>query len=253
MERQIGEIFEHNGEWYQCVEDNYPFNCQKCCFYNGVDKCSEELTGCCNSEYRSDEKEIIFKKLEKVGGLTTIHGRLVQKIKNPDGFDCLNCCFCHKAACELTMTGTDIYDCGKGTIYIEIKQNQENMEEKKLNLKEFDLEKAKAGKPVCTRDGRKARIICFDRKNSIYPIIALVENQIDNKEDLLRYTGTGKFLEEKECDERDLMMLPEKKEGWVNVYKGGLLDTKSYPTKKEAFDKASPKDYVDTIKINWSE
>lgn len=49
------------------------------------------------------------------------------------------------------------------------------------------------------------------------------------------------------------MMLPEKKEGWVNVYKGGLLDTKSYPTKKEAFDKASPKGYVDTIKINWSE
>ena len=32
---------------------------------------------------------------------------------------------------------------------------------KKLNLKEFDLEAAKAGKPVCTKDGRKARIICF--------------------------------------------------------------------------------------------
>lgn len=30
------------------------------------------------------------------------------------------------------------------------------------NLKPFDLETAKAGKPVCTRDGRKARIICFD-------------------------------------------------------------------------------------------
>ena len=32
-----------------------------------------------------------------------------------------------------------------------------------------------------------------------------------------------------------------------------LLDTKSYPTKKEAFDKACPEGYVDTIKINWSE
>ena len=49
------------------------------------------------------------------------------------------------------------------------------------------------------------------------------------------------------------MMLPEKKEGWVNVYKGGLLDTKSYPTKKEALDKAGPRDYVDTIKISWEE
>ena len=49
------------------------------------------------------------------------------------------------------------------------------------------------------------------------------------------------------------MMLPEKREGWVNVYKGGLLDTKSYNTKKEAFDKASPKDYIDTVKIEWYE
>lgn len=37
------------------------------------------------------------------------------------------------------------------------------MKEKKLNLRPFDLEAAKAGKPVCTRDGRKVRIICFDR------------------------------------------------------------------------------------------
>lgn len=50
------------------------------------------------------------------------------------------------------------------------------MEEKKLNLKPFDLEAAKAGKPVCTRDGRKARIICFDLKNDEYPIVAAVEN-----------------------------------------------------------------------------
>lgn len=33
-------------------------------------------------------------------------------------------------------------------------------------MKEFDLEKAKAGHPVCTRNGNKARIICFDRKTT---------------------------------------------------------------------------------------
>ena len=38
------------------------------------------------------------------------------------------------------------------------------MEDKTLNLKPFNLEAAKQGKPVCTRDGRKARIICFDAK-----------------------------------------------------------------------------------------
>ena len=47
------------------------------------------------------------------------------------------------------------------------------MKEKKLNLRPFDLEAAKAGKPVCTRDGRKARIICFDAKCN-KPIVALI-------------------------------------------------------------------------------
>lgn len=30
MERKIGEIFEYNGEWYQCVENE---NCRLCSFY----------------------------------------------------------------------------------------------------------------------------------------------------------------------------------------------------------------------------
>lgn len=46
----------------------------------------------------------------------------------------------------------------------------------------FSFELAKAGKPVCTRDGRKARIICFDAR--LYyreqPIIALVEDARNN-------------------------------------------------------------------------
>ncbi len=41
--------------------------------------------------------------------------------------------------------------------------------------------------------------------------------------------------------------------GWENVYKGGLFDTKSYPTKKKAFDKACPEGYVDTVKVEWEE
>lgn len=56
------------------------------------------------------------------------------------------------------------YSCLKDEIFVEIKQNKEDMKEKKLNLRPFDLEAAKAGKPVYTRDGRKVRIICFDAK-----------------------------------------------------------------------------------------
>ena len=66
------------------------------------------------------------------------------------------------------------FDEDKGIVYIEIKQTKEDMEENKLNLKPFDIQKAREGKPVCTRDGRKARIIYFDAKGD-YPIVALIE------------------------------------------------------------------------------
>lgn len=139
---------------------------------------------------------------------------------------------------------------------IEIKQNKEDMEEKKLNFKPFDLEAAKAGKPVCTRDGRKARIICFDAKCN-KPIVALIYDC--NKETVLQYLENGRFFVD-QIDKYDLMMFPQKKEGWVNVYKSYNVGKKIpcmasiYPTKEEA-KKSSVVgfDYVDTVKIEWEE
>ena len=81
-------------------------------------------------------------------------------------------------------------------------------------------------------------------------IVALVADPLG--ESVHYYLSDGKVDFDKQNDE-DLMMIPEKKEGWVNVYKGGLLDTKSYPTKKEAFDKAYSEGYVDTVKVCWEE
>lgn len=41
-------------------------------------------------------------------------------------------------------------------------------------MKPFNLEEAKQGKPVCTRDGCKARILCFDKISICStPIVAL--------------------------------------------------------------------------------
>lgn len=136
-------------------------------------------------------------------------------------------------------------------MFVEIKQNKENMGEKKLNLKPFDLEAAKAGKPVCTRDGRKARIICFDAKCN-KPIVALIYDC--NKETVLQYLENGRFFVD-QIDKYDLMMLPQKKEGWVNIYKD-FEDTVCcvYPTEKEALeDGETEKDYITTIKIEWEE
>ena len=154
-------------------------------------------------------------------------------------------------------------------IFIEIKQKQEDMEEKKiqhydcffdrkptlkeLNLKEFDLEAAKAGKPVCTKDGRKARIICFDR-NDLYPIVALIECE-DGKEILGAYSNEGQ-TEIYEIKGTDLMMLSEKHEGWANLYRGfnGIHAKNVFDTKQEAMENISDGETcIATIKIEWYE
>jgi len=90
-------------------------------------------------------------------------------------------------------------------------------------MKEFDYEKAKAGAPVCTREGRKVRIVCFDVKGDKYPILALAENPNGVDEDIMWYTRDGKYYDpELQFGQSvdDLMMPTLKHEGWVNIFKG---------------------------------
>nr|DAU28259.1 MAG TPA: hypothetical protein [Crassvirales sp.] len=280
MERKVGEIFEYNGEWYQCTPSN---GCEGCAFYNRNCDDIRSIRGECIIKARSDGKPVIFKKLEKVGEPIRIENKSYQKIKVPHAL-CDHCAFYGNFSRNCKLNGHinhyPTYSCLINEMFVEIKQNKENMEEREYSeedmknnprfkhhknieqvinmqkMKPFDLEAAKAGKPVCTRDGRKARIICFDTINKgNYPIIALLEDK--GCEAIFYYNKDGK------CNvgtERDLMMLPEKKEGWVNVYKSYNVGKKTpciasiYPTKEEA-KKSSVVglDYVDTVKIEWEE
>lgn len=120
------------------------------------------------------------------------------------------------------------------------------MEEKKLNLKEFNIKAAKAGKPVCTRDGRKARIICFDR-NWEYPIVALIE--CENGEEMISACDKDGKARIYETQGTDLMMLPEKKEGWIIIHKEAIYD-------KETAEKIARETTANVIriqKIEWEE
>lgn len=255
MERKVGEIFEYNGEWYQCVEGT---GCYKCAFYD-KNICIANNPHC---TCRSDKKNVIFKKLEKVGEPEIINGKKVQSIVT--GYvGCAFCIFKKGGAC---LSGGTCKNRGTGTIYVEIKQNKEDMEEKKLNLKPFDLEAAKAGKPVCTRDGRKARIICFDAKRKDGKnIMALIPSkEYPGFEDLVAYPNNGNYHGGHEND-GDLMMLPEKKEGWVNIYNRNRPRTSSencyimtgvsvFETKEGAISYIDKdKEYIDTVKIEWEE
>ena len=114
-------------------------------------------------------------------------------------------------------------------------------------MKPFNLKKAKAGKPICTRDGRKARIICFDRDWEKH-IVALVSNPLG--ESVHYYLSNGKVERDKQNDE-DLMMLPEKKEGWVNIYKS--KDTIFLSKEEAKLHKDDFGEYITTTKIEWEE
>lgn len=274
MEHKIGELFKNeHGLWYQCIpsDTHISDDCYGCCFLSlNCCICNKTLIGKCDSEDRKDGKSVIFKKLEKVG----------EPYYNSDKKLCQQ----YKCYTEPLTADEIVYVFADKRAVIEVKQNKkEDMEEKKTNfveaidalckryhmsdgvrtdfmselkeiikdkekcnLKPFDLEASKAGNPVCTRGGRKARIICFDAKGD-KPIIALVEMGTDEIPN--NYPIDGKDVSAKEGS-YDLMMLSEKKEGWVNVYSNCLGGP--YESKEKAL-KQKMKDCIDTVKISWEE
>lgn len=71
-------------------------------------------------------------------------------------------------------------------------------------MKNFDLEAAKKGAKVCTRDGREARILCFDYEDEDKPIVASILEALVGEE-ILHYSLNGLYVDGDEfCI--DLMM-----------------------------------------------
>ena len=125
-------------------------------------------------------------------------------------------------------------------------------------MEQFSLEKyvANPSRKVVTRDGRKVRIICTDRRNLNYPIIALIETR-PGEEMAYSHTKDGKHCTD--CSGIfDLFFAPEKHKGWINVYRnsdsghtyaGAVYDSKEDAEKRKVIDE----NYVTTIKIEWEE
>lgn len=126
-------------------------------------------------------------------------------------------------------------------------------------LKPFDLEAAKAGAKVITRDGKPVRILCFDRKNNQSPIVGLVSDEYG--EGLASFTKDGKYVVNGATHCNDLFMAPVKHEGWVNVYKtdapcfSATLHSESvYLTKDDAMMAIIDGiNYIATVKLEWEE
>ena len=127
-------------------------------------------------------------------------------------------------------------------------------------MRPFNLEEylKNPSKKMVTRSGYNARIICTDRKDADYPIIALVSRESIEKESTLYYTKEGRFYV-KGLSESDLFFVAERREGWINIYKGA--DGNSYVGDSYIFKSEenaektgmTDKDYIGAIKIEWEE
>lgn len=78
-------------------------------------------------------------------------------------------------------------------------------------MKPFNLEEAKAGKPVCTRDGRRVEILSFENPNANYPILAKVFFDKNDCEEFT-FTESGNLFVAIKGSEADLMMVEDETE-----------------------------------------
>lgn len=122
-------------------------------------------------------------------------------------------------------------------------------------MKPFDLQEflKNPTRPIVTRDGHVARIICTNRICKTHPILALLfEDEDSDTEVVYQYTLQGEYFSNASSP-HDLFFAPEKKEGWINIYHYDGIENANaarriYDTKEEALS-CKNKGYVDTVKI----
>jgi hypothetical protein len=112
-----------------------------------------------------------------------------------------------------------------------------------------ERQKIEMGKEYVTRDGRKARVLCVDRKEQ-HPVLALIDS--DGRESAACYRADGFYYTNGTPSDLDLLPAPKRYEGWVNVYHGGSCSGKMYDTKHEA-DLAARGTRIACIHISFTE
>lgn len=110
MERKIGEIFEYNGEWYQCVKDDMYDYCKGCASFKELNCTSFYGNGDCWVKAKC-------KKLEPVGDPYPLYDHIVQRYAGV------------KFPVVLSKEPFAYYNAVNNTVDIEVKQqNKEDME-----------------------------------------------------------------------------------------------------------------------------
>ena len=88
-------------------------------------------------------------------------------------------------------------------------------------MKQFDLKEylANPSRKVVTRNGRNVRIVCTDKRDLNFPIVALIETIPGGEEVTHSYTKDGRLCHISNIF--DLFFAPEKHIGWINIFNAG--------------------------------
>jgi hypothetical protein len=113
-------------------------------------------------------------------------------------------------------------------------------------MEKFNLERALAGEPVCTRDGNEVtQLTYFEAPKDPYPVVGVLEGEVCG------WQTNGRFLESENIS-KDLIMKPKENAIWVNLYKdynGKLFAGCSHDSEKEAVEAIGGYPKIRTIKI----
>ena len=122
-------------------------------------------------------------------------------------------------------------------------------------MRQFNLEEAKAGKPVQTKRGDAVRILCFDRKYS-FPLLGLIDDpSVEGLEKVICFTEAG--IANTGFASDDLEMKPDVQERWINLYWDDEMlaycpGAVTFASEAEAKTGISPfKNHVATVKVEW--
>jgi len=101
-------------------------------------------------------------------------------------------------------------------------------------------------KPIQTRDGWDVRILCAD-KHGNFPICGILKT--NNGEEYLRaWTINGSFCSGEYPSPHDLVNIPEKHVGWLNIYTADNL-----AESKEMADAHSVSNRIACVKVEWKD
>ena len=115
-------------------------------------------------------------------------------------------------------------------------------------MEKFNLERALAGEPVITRNGKEVtQLVYFHDVTHKYCVYGVVGGQVKT------WCIDGKFFYDDPWEgNADLFMKPKENAIWVNVYKrsdGALVAGHYYDSEAKAKEKSLGRNYLKSVKI----